>query len=90
MADAERIRVKINGEEQTLRIIDEGHLWLGGAQYISLKRFYEARNEVNEELRMLNDKVIELTKENEAYRVLLKGTLGMDVVRVKGEEDERK
>ena len=85
MSDRKYAVVKIDGREKQLEIVDDNHLWFGGRQYISLERTSEIKKSMIEELRLSNDKVIELTKEIEAYRVLLKGALGMDVVREKGE-----
>lgn len=46
-------------------------------QYVSLKRFAEARKDAAEEMQMLIDRNDELMKENEALKVLMKGTLNV-------------
>lgn len=64
-------------EEKTLKVYfsDEDHLWIEGNQFVSLKRFSQAKKDVADEMRLLNDKNKELTKENEALKVLLKNQL---------------
>lgn len=50
---------------------DSNHIWYKGVQYISLKRFIELkRNELNE-MEKLEDEIIRLKRENEAYKILL-------------------
>lgn len=58
-----------------IRIIDEDHLWYKGMQYISLKRFAKFKNDQIDEMSLLNKEVENLTKENEAYKTLLRGEL---------------
>ena len=58
-----------------VEIFNEDHIWVGGHQYVSLKRFAEARKDAAEEMQMLIDRNNELTEENESLRVLLKNRL---------------
>lgn len=55
-----------------VEIFNEDHIWIGGRQYVSLKRFAEARRDAAEEMQMLIDRNNELTEENEALKILLK------------------
>lgn len=56
----------------TVEIIDKDHIYVDGNQFISLKRFYENKKEVADEVLLLNNKVEELTKKVEALKVLVK------------------
>ena len=66
MAEAKNMKVEI---------IDDDHIYVNNRQYISLKRFYEARKEVTKEVKLLADKNKELAEENEALKILLKKQL---------------
>lgn len=55
-----------------IEIFNDDHIWVGGRQYVSLKRFAEARKDAAEEMQMLIDRNNELTEENEALKILLK------------------
>ena len=50
-------------------ITDEDHVYINNRPFISLKRFVEARKEVEEDLKIANK---ELVEENKALKVLLK------------------
>ena len=50
-------------------ITDEDHVYINNRPFISLKRFVEARKEIEEDLKIANK---ELVEENEALKVLLK------------------
>lgn len=51
---------------------DEDHLWIdGNKQFISLNRFLYLRDVMDKEYRLLMDRIDQLSKENEAMRVLL-------------------
>lgn len=54
---------------------DGEHLWIKGKQFVSLERFAEVKKCGAEELRLSEQKVKELTEENEALKVLLKKEL---------------
>lgn len=58
-----------------VEIFNEDHIWVGGHQYVSLKRFAEARKDAAEEMQMLIDRNNELMEENESLKVLLKQRL---------------
>jgi hypothetical protein len=58
-----------------VEIFNDDHIWVGGRQYVSLKRFAEARKDAAEEMQMLIDRNDELMKENESLKVLLKERL---------------
>ena len=58
-----------------VEIVDEDHIWVNNKQYISLKRFGEAKKDVVTEMKLLGDKNKELAEENEALKVLLKNKL---------------
>ena len=58
-----------------VEIFNEDHIWIGGHQYVSLKRFAEARKDAAEEMQMMIDRNDELMKENESLKVLLKERL---------------
>lgn len=60
---------------EEIEIADNDHIWLRGKQYISLSRFNELKKTEVEEIDLLNQKVDELTEENEAYRKILKKEL---------------
>ena len=55
-----------------VEIFNDDHIWIGGRQYVSLKRFAEARKDAAEEMQMMIDRNNELTEENEALKILLK------------------
>jgi hypothetical protein len=63
-------------KNMNVKIVDEDHIWVNGKQYVSLKRFGEARKEVAEEIKLAADNNKELAEENEALKVLLKNCLG--------------
>ncbi|MBO5828765.1 MAG: hypothetical protein J6R59_10010 [Paludibacteraceae bacterium] len=58
-----------------VEIVDEDHIWVNNRQFISLKRFGEAKKDVANEIKLLADKNKELAEENEALKVLLKNQL---------------
>ena len=58
-----------------VEIVDEDHIWVNNKQYISLKRFGEAKKDVANEIKLLAAKNKELAEENEALKVLLKNQL---------------
>ena len=55
--------------------VDDDHIFVNNKQFISLRRFGEAKKEVAEEVKLLTDKNKELAEENEALKVLLKNQL---------------
>lgn len=55
----------------TVKIIDDDHIWVSGKQYVSLRRFFEARSEVDKEHLQLCKQVEDLKKENAALLTLL-------------------
>lgn len=59
-----------------VKIVDEDHIWVNNKQYVSLKRFADAKTDMVDEVRLLTDKNKELAEENEALKVLLKNYLG--------------
>ena len=54
---------------------DDGHVFINGRQFISLKRVNSIRADLETEIEVLNDEVYRLEEENAAYRVLLKEDL---------------
>ena len=56
-------------------ITDEDHVYINNRPFISLKRLVEARKEVEEDLKLADNKNKELVEENEALKVLLKNQL---------------
>lgn len=68
-------------KEETLKIsfVDADHVWIDGHQFVSLERFWQAKKDVANEIKLLNDKNRELTKENEALKVLLKNQLNESI-----------
>lgn len=61
-------------KEEMRRVMfsDEDHVWIdGNKQFIFLKRFFELRDIMDEECKLLMDKIKELYKENEAMKVML-------------------
>lgn len=61
-------------KEETRRVMfsDEDHVWIdGNKQFISLKRFFELRDVMDEECKLLMGKIEKLYKENEAIKTLL-------------------
>ena len=53
-------------------ITDEDHVYINNRSFISLKKLVEARKEVEEDLKLADNKNKELVEENEALKVLLK------------------
>lgn len=51
---------------------DQDHIFLEGQQYVSLRRFLDAKNEIIEETKFLMDRLEVLEKENTALKILLK------------------
>lgn len=58
-----------------VEIADEHHIFVNNMQFVSLKRFGEAKKAIAEEIKLLADKNEELAKENEALKILLKNQL---------------
>lgn len=58
-----------------VEIIDDDHIYVNNKQYISLRRFGEAKEDVANEVKLLVDKNKELAEENEALKILLKNQL---------------
>lgn len=59
-------------EMRRVMFSDEDHVWIdGNKQFISLNRFLYLRDVMDKECRLLMDKIKQLSKENEAMRVLL-------------------
>lgn len=58
-----------------VEIADEHHIFVNNKQFVSLKRFGEAKKAIAEEIKLLADKNEELAKENEALKILLKKQL---------------
>ena len=59
-----------------VEIIDDDHIHVNNRQFISFKRFCEARKEVEKEMDITAAKNKELAEENEALKLLLKNQLG--------------
>lgn len=59
---------------------DQDHIFLEGKQYISLRRFLDAKNEITEETKLLMDRLEILEKENTALKILLKKQLDKELV----------
>lgn len=62
-------------KNMNVEIADEDHIFVNNKQFVSLKRFGEAKKDMIEEVKLLNDKNEELAKENEALKILLKKQL---------------
>lgn len=58
-----------------VEFVNDDHIWVDNRQYVSLKRFSDARTEMLEEVKLLNDKNKELAEENAALKVVLKNSL---------------
>lgn len=59
-------------EMRRVMFSDEDHAWIdGNKQFISLKRFFALKSDMIQEYKLLIDKIDQLSKENEAMRVLL-------------------
>lgn len=59
-------------EMRRVMFSDEDHVWIdGNKQFISLNRFLNLKGDMIQEYRLLIDKIDQLSKENEAMRVLL-------------------
>ena len=68
----EKRRVIMKEEIRRVMFSDEDHVWIdGNKQFISLNRFLNLRDVMDKECRLLMDKIKELSKENEAMKVLL-------------------
>ena len=59
-----------------VEIIDDDHIHVNNRQFISLRRFGEARKEAAKEMEITAAKNKELAEENEALKLLLKNQLG--------------
>ena len=51
--------------------VSEDYATINGMQYVSQKRFIEVRNTLSNELNKTCEELERVTKENEAFRVLL-------------------
>lgn len=58
-----------------VEFIDDDHIFVNNRQFVSLRRFGEAKKDVAEEIKLLTYKNKELAEENEALKVLLKNKL---------------
>lgn len=58
-----------------VEIVDEDHIFVNNKQFVSLKRFSDAKKDMANEVKLLNDKNKELAEENEALEILLKNRL---------------
>ena len=58
-----------------VEIIDKDHVFFNDQQFVSLKRFADAKRDMAEEVKLLADKNKELAEENEALKILLKDQL---------------
>ena len=61
-----------------LHEVDKDHIWYNGRQYISLQRLNEIENKQSQEMKLLTEKVEELTEENKSFECLLKSRLKED------------
>jgi hypothetical protein len=62
-------------ETINVEFYDADHVWIKGRQFVSLKRFAEMRQDNLIEMKLLINKIDELTAENEALRALVKKTV---------------
>ena len=60
---------------EKIRVIDDNHIYYEGRQFVSLQRFYELKNSELQEMKLLNERVEELTEENKSFETLLKTRL---------------
>lgn len=58
-----------------VEIVDEDHIWANNKQFVSLKRFADAKKDVANEMKLLANKNKELVEENAALKILLKNQL---------------
>lgn len=56
------------------------HVYIDGKQYIALDRYVQIKNIINKELVSMGKQLERLTKENEAYKVLLCNKLNEEVI----------
>lgn len=61
----------VQNASDIISVKDEDHIWFNGKQFVSLHRFIEMKNSELKELMILQDKVLELQDQVEAYKVLL-------------------
>ena len=64
-----------NEVKLTVRFSDDHHAWFGGHQWISLYRFLEVKSDTMKEMKLLQERVLELEQENTHLRGLLKERL---------------
>lgn len=57
-------------KDEKVEFTDPDHVWIGGRQFISLERFMYLQKKDMIELQNYMDKIEQLTKENEAMRIL--------------------
>ena len=62
-------------KDMKVETIDEDHIFIGGKQFISLKRFTDVKIGALDEMKLLNNKNKELAEQNEALKVLLNNQL---------------
>lgn len=60
---------------EEIKVVDEDHIYYNGKQFVSLHRFYELKNNELQEMKMLNERISELTEQNRAFETLLKKRL---------------
>lgn len=54
-----------------VKFTDEDHVWVNNRQFVSLRRFADAKKDMANEVKLLVDKNRELAEENEALRTML-------------------
>jgi hypothetical protein len=64
-----------NEVKLTVRFSDDDHAWIAGHQWISLSRFIQVKNDTMKEMKLLQERVLELEQENTHLRGLLKERL---------------
>ena len=60
---------------EKIRVIDDNYIYYEGRQFVSLQRFYELKNSELQEMKLLSERIEELTEENKSFETLLKTRL---------------
>ena len=59
-------------KQREVRFSDDDHVWIDGKQFVSLNRLLEVKNSEIKEMRLMNERVKELTAKNRVLMMMLK------------------
>lgn len=61
--------------QRGVKFSDDDHVWIDGTQFVSLDRFLKVKNSGIKDMQLMNERLRELTAENESLKTLLKNSL---------------